>query len=211
MPAVEDSQPSKDVVLGHVNLMTDTFISNVALNDLQAIIRSTLATSPPSVTDRFKEAARARLVSSNATAIPDRSTLFDELIEGSTYRQRSPRLEAVLLRTRALYGAGMGLASVAILTAVVVGTAGIRWEADSDFENQLAAVDADIAQAIVSAGQELGAKQIKDDAQSQGTRKALLDALVACQDAVCAWGGNFPFERGLASTENWKLDQAFGG
>ena len=60
----------------------------------------------------------------------------------------TPQLNDALTRARSLYGAGMGFASFGILASVVRATLGIRWEEDGEMADALAAIDADIGQAI---------------------------------------------------------------
>ncbi|RPD78301.1 hypothetical protein L226DRAFT_531645 [Lentinus tigrinus ALCF2SS1-7] len=205
MPSVDGTTPHAAPVLGHVNLMVDTFISNVNLIDLQDTIRRTLATSPPSVAAAFTAAARDRLTRSKADAVPDPVTLFVQ--KSDSEWEAAADLEAVLHRARALYGSGLGLASLRVLTAVVAGASRIRWEPDSDMETLLAYIDADIAQAVVSTGQEVDAGRmgVEDEAE---THKTMTSALKECADSVAAWDGDFPFERALDSVEQWKPGQA---
>ncbi|TFK92063.1 hypothetical protein K466DRAFT_573321 [Polyporus arcularius HHB13444] len=198
-------QDARSPVLGHVNLMVDTFISNATLTDLQDSIRRTLATSPPSAAAAFTAAARDRLVRSKTNAVPDPNTLFVQ--KSSSEWEATPELEAVLRRARALYGSGMGLASLRVLTAVVVAAGRTRWEPDSDLETLLAYIDADISQAVVSAGQEMDAGRTGADEEAE-THKAMASALKACGDSVGAWEGDFPFERAVDSIEQWKPGQA---
>ena len=116
-------------------------------------------------------------------------------------------MEAVLRRARALYGSGLGLASLRVLTAVVAAASHVRWKPDSDLETLLAYIDADIAQAIVSIGQEMDAGRT-DTEEELETHKAMASALKACEASVATWEGDFPFERALDSVGQWKPGQA---
>ncbi|KAI0695973.1 hypothetical protein C8T65DRAFT_664482 [Cerioporus squamosus] len=205
MPSVDGTTTQGGPVLGHVNLMVDTFISNVTLIDLQDSIRRTLATSPPSVAAAFTAAARDRLARSKANAVPDSDTLFVQT--SSSGWEATPQLDTVLRRARALYGSGLGLASLRVLTAVVVAAGRTRWEPDSDLETLLAYVDADISQAVVSVGQEMDAGRTGAEEEAE-THKAMINALKTCGESVAAWEGDFPFERAMDSVEQWKPGQA---
>ena len=53
-----------------------------SLLSLRAVVRSTLATSPPSVAGALAAAGRTRLAKQNATAVPDPTTLFVKTASG---------------------------------------------------------------------------------------------------------------------------------
>jgi hypothetical protein len=59
-----------------------------------------------------------------------------------------PCLHDILTRARSLYGAGLGFASLAVLSSIVRATIGLRWDDDGDMADILAVIDADIGQAI---------------------------------------------------------------
>jgi hypothetical protein len=59
-----------------------------------------------------------------------------------------PSLHDLLTRARSLYGAGLGFASLGLLSSIVRATIGLRWEDDGDMADILAVIDADIGQAI---------------------------------------------------------------
>ena len=180
-----------------------------------------LTTSDSAVTTAFTAAARNRLVRSNATTPPDPEALFQPLAAPGADAScaqlwaPTPELERVLRRARAAYGAGMALASLGVLTAIVIATSRVRWAQDSAMEDALAAVDADLSQAIESAKQEIDAGRAPDPTYAANARAALLDALQRCQQAVEGWdddGGEdmFPFDRGLTSVQGWKTGQRTG-
>ncbi|KAH9900714.1 hypothetical protein C8Q73DRAFT_742565 [Cubamyces lactineus] len=201
MTSTGDARP----VLGHVNLMVDTFIANANLEDLRAIVRGLLATSPPSVASAFTAAARQRLVRVKATDIPDTTDIF---VPGSTDNSASApteKLDGILVRIRTLYGSGMGFASLKILARVVSATVGLRWEEDGAMEDTLANIDADISQAIQSAKEEIDNNRVTD---LQEAREVVLELRTAVNDSqmdVKKWDGAFPFERAAASLEYWRV------
>ncbi|OBZ74957.1 hypothetical protein A0H81_05081 [Grifola frondosa] len=148
MPAPESIPPrARDArpVLGHVNLMVDTLIANASIDDLRAIVRSTLATTSPPVASAFTAAARHRLGDQcDCPTVSVRS--FHQ--ERRRNDRPDPRVDECSRSQSVLYGAGMGLASLGVLGVVVRATVGLRWEEGSSMENILASIDADISQAI---------------------------------------------------------------
>src|ERR1700733_12533015 len=57
----------------------------------------------------------------------------------------TPHAHELVARARALFGAGLGLSSLPLLTLLVHGTHGLRWSEDGSFVDALAALDGDIA------------------------------------------------------------------
>jgi hypothetical protein len=117
----------------------------------------------------------------------------------------TPHLHALLRRSRALYGAGMGIASLNVLSEVVRATTGLRWDLDGETADILAAVDADMSQAYQSTKEEIGSGRVSDLNTArravQGLRVAVYESLRDCE----SWGGEFPFEQALAITNSWKF------
>ena len=180
-----------------------------SLLSLRAVVRSTLATSPPSVAGALAAAGRTRLAKQNATAVPDPTTLFVKTASGW---EPSSSLQETLLRTRALYGCGMGLAALRVLTAVVEGAGRTRWwsETDSALVTLLAQIGMDVDQAIGSAKQEMDAERISDPCEVEETRSALLKALKTVEAAATARHVDSPFESAVMTVEQWKTNQSFG-
>ncbi|KAJ7093425.1 hypothetical protein B0H15DRAFT_832290 [Mycena belliarum] len=188
-------------VLGHVNLMADTLIANATLDDLRAIVRSMVASATPGVAAALTAAARDRLAqthmrtsSGSGTAQPPSGALF------TPHGVPTTQLHDVLRRARALYGSGMGFASLGLLACAVRATVGLRWERDGATADILAVIDADIGQAIQSC------KEEADAGRAVGDRRGLHElrgAVAASAADVAAWGGEFPFERAAASLEFW--------
>ena len=114
-------------------------------------------------------------------------------------------LEVVLRRSRALYGAGMGFASLGVLTSVVRATLGLRWDLDGKTADALAALDSDIAQGLQSAREELGGGRVTDLEGARTVIRDLEEILSASQNDTSRWGGDFPFERALVDVQHWKL------
>lgn len=111
-------------------------------------------------------------------------------------------------RARALFGAGLGLSSLPLLTLLINGTQSLRWSEDGSFVDSLAILDGDVSQAIQSSLEEMATMALSesgmDAAWAEEGRKAVYDlqaTLKACETEVEAWNGEFPFQRGLANVE----------
>ncbi|KAJ7683441.1 hypothetical protein B0H17DRAFT_1160913 [Mycena rosella] len=199
MPAPETTPRPANArpVLGHVNLMADTLIANANLDDLRAIVRSMVASATPGIAAALTAAARDRLQQTHARGLPSPGacSLF------TPHGAPTPQLHDILRRARALYGSGMGFASLGLLACAVRATLGLRWEREGELADVLAVIDADVAQAIQSCKEEL-----ESGRTSEGKG---LNELRSAVDASCAdvegWGGEFPFERAASSLEYWKL------
>ncbi|TFK50656.1 hypothetical protein OE88DRAFT_282161 [Heliocybe sulcata] len=188
---------------GHVNLMVDTMIANMRPEDLRAVMRTLLATHSPALASAFTEIARARLAQVDARASSS-APLFTRT-SPSNLSKPAPGLTDALTRARALYGAGMGFASLALLTAVVRATRGRQWDPEGDMVNALAMIDADITQAIQSSKEEMDAGRVPDLSAAHAVAGELSEALRGCVPDVEGWGGEFPFERAVASLDHWKF------
>jgi hypothetical protein len=114
---------------------------------LRAITRNLLATGTPSLAAAFTAAARSRLRQTNARRIATTNGLFTTSHNG-IHAIPTQELDNALARARSLYGAGMGFASLGILSSIVKATVGLRWEEDGAMADVLAVIDADISQAM---------------------------------------------------------------
>lgn len=99
----------------------------------------------------------------------------------------------------------MGIASLDILAAVVTATIGLRWEIDGPMTDALAAVDTDISQAIQSAKEEFAGGRVSDIGTARAIVHNLGSSITESLKDTEQWGGEFPFERALASVDYWKL------
>lgn len=116
----------------------------------------------------------------------------------------TPELYDTLRRARALYGAGMGFASLRLLTHVLRKTIGLKWEEDGDLSDALAVIDSDVTQAIQSCKEEVG--RIKGDfAEAHEIVRGLRSCIADSANDVQVWGGEFPFERAQASLQCWNM------
>ncbi|GBE87182.1 hypothetical protein SCP_1004290 [Sparassis crispa] len=163
-----------------------------------------IATTPPSAASAFTAAARYRLVHVNATALPSPASLF---------ARRNPdgmavptvELQTTLARVRALYGCGMGFASLRVLAGVVRATVGLRWKEGSEIEDLLASVDSDICQGIQSSREEMEGGRVSDLETARDAVNELRSAVKESLQDVEIWGGDYPFERGEVSLDFWKM------
>ncbi|KAH9830825.1 uncharacterized protein C8Q71DRAFT_784750 [Rhodofomes roseus] len=183
--------------------MMDSFIANADIADMRAVVRTLLATSPPDVTAAFHDAARRRLDKMNAKQLSPSTQLFSKSSDG--FSHPTPELAAVLRRARSLYGAGMGFASLFLLTQVVRETLGMRWKEDSDTADVLAHLDADVTQAIQSSKEELAGGRVADLSGARATMGDLQNALIHSDRDAEIRGCESPFERALASVQYWKF------
>ena len=122
--------------------------SHPAKPSLRSIVRSLLATHPPTLASAFTTTARSRLRQANAKSAalkPYPLFIRQPMTSRATPTQH---LHDILRRARSLYGAGLGFSSLGLLTAVVRASVGLRWEVDDDMADLLAIIDADIGQCI---------------------------------------------------------------
>ncbi|KAJ6590351.1 hypothetical protein B0H10DRAFT_2167510 [Mycena sp. CBHHK59/15] len=208
MPAPETA-PQQRPVLGHVNLMADTLIANATLDDLRAIVRSMVASATPGIAAALTAAARDRLLQTNVTRLPSNSYQQQQCFFAPSCNSHevaaTPQLQDTLRRARALYGSGMGFASLCLLAHVIRATIGMRWNREGDVAEALAVIDADIAQAIQSCKEEVESGRVGDRGPARRALNDLRCAIQASLADVESWGGEFPFERGASSVEYWKV------
>jgi hypothetical protein len=221
--------------------MVDTFIANASADEsvhnsshhplltfslsLRSIVRNLLATGPPGLAPAFTSEARSRLRQTNSK-IHNSPYLFQRQTRDKPSAPM-PSLHDLLTRARTLYGAGLGFASLGLLSSIVRATIGLRWEDDGDMADILAVIDADIGQAIqaslalliiynnsTSPYRSSHSQSSKEEIESGGVvdltlaREAKNDLRCAVNDSLAdvnSWGGEFPFERATASIEYWKF------
>lgn len=210
------------------NLMIDTFIANANTDEsvlptllgvrmigtdrdflpllisLREILRSTLAASPPAVAITLTAAARHRLIQTKAV-LPPPSGAFFVARSSDGVTEPTAELTNVLSRIRALYGAGLGFASLEILAVVVRATIGIHWEDGSDLEGIFASIDADISQAIQSSREEWESGRVTDIETARVAISALRSALEESRLTVEASRGGYRFEQGEFALDFWKI------
>lgn len=175
-------------------------------SSLRAIVRSLLATGPPGTTACFTSLARTRVQHSTPLKLPSPSALFTTN-PPSTSAVPTQALYNTLARARALFGVGLGFESLPILTTIIIRTLPLRWEIDTDMEDALIILDADLAQAVQSCREQLvyGEELVKDMDSARAAVKALRKAMTQCQEVVESWGGEFPLEKCMMSIEGWKF------
>lgn len=99
----------------------------------------------------------------------------------------------------------MGFASLGVLVVVVSATIGLRWEQDGEMVDTLAAVDADISQAIQSCKEELAGGRVSDLPSVRAAVADLNTAVTGSFHDTEGWGGDFPFEKAAISIQYWKF------
>ncbi|KIP02598.1 hypothetical protein PHLGIDRAFT_37827 [Phlebiopsis gigantea 11061_1 CR5-6] len=191
-------------VLGHVNLMVDTFIANASADELRAAVRGLLSSSSPAVASAFTDAARRRLTQTGVARKPACDALFAVRADGRGVGPTA-ELRDVLGRARMLYGVGLGFASLKLLAQPVRAAARLRWELGGEIEQVLAEIDADIGQALQSSREELDGGRAGNLNTARAALEELKSAIKESQLALEGWAGSYPFERAAASLEFWKL------
>lgn len=189
---------------------------------LRSIVRSLLATGPPSFAADFTNTARSRLRQTNAKAVINPYSLFVRQTHNSPAAP-TQQLHDTLLRARSLYGAGMGFASLGVLASIVRASIGLRWEEDGVIADILAVIDADIGQAIQvsnmsfleknthtnspcqSSKEEIEGGRVTDISSAREVVSDLREAVNESLADTQLWGGEFPFERASWSIQYWKI------
>ncbi|KAL0564534.1 hypothetical protein V5O48_017511, partial [Marasmius crinis-equi] len=148
MPAPDVSIPAQESrpVVGHVNLMVDTFIANVQEEDLRPIIRGLLSSGLPGIAKTFTEVARGYYLYKREPFELRNEYLFKISDEGELVP--TSHYDEALEHARSLYGIGMGLAGLGLLSSMVSATLGVRWCEDDKVFCALVVLDSDIMQAI---------------------------------------------------------------
>ncbi|KAI0798206.1 hypothetical protein C8Q75DRAFT_740987 [Abortiporus biennis] len=181
--------------------MIDTFIANANVEDLRAIVRSTIATNP-STTAAFGSAARQRMTQGSATGRTQYKELFVKS-DGETVA--GPDLSRALVHARSLYGVGLGVASLKVLACILRATIGHRWEEGGILENVFAEIDADVSQGLQSTREEIESGRLSDKTVALSGLGELRSAIQDSKKEVERWGGVYPFERAASSMAYWKL------
>ncbi|TFY67827.1 hypothetical protein EVJ58_g1384 [Rhodofomes roseus] len=183
----------------------DTFIANANAEDLRAIVRGMLATSPPASASGLASLARRRLVQTGATSVPSSEGLFISDASRSLSTPPTEKLRQVLSRVRALYGAGLGFASLKILAVIVNAAEGIKWTEGSELETLLAAIDVDISQAVQSCKEEVESGRATDMSFARAAVNELRVAVKENRMVVVSGEGGYLFEQGENALDYWKI------
>ncbi|KIY67779.1 hypothetical protein CYLTODRAFT_352530 [Cylindrobasidium torrendii FP15055 ss-10] len=190
--------------LGHVNLMADTYLANVQLDDLRKVVRDLLASGLPGIGPTFCAAARARIVRQGvAVAVPE--DVFENDGVDTYFTVPTDALRSTMVEARCLYGSGMGFAAIRLLSGLVRQTLGRRWRYEGSTMAVLNELDIDITQAIQSSKEEMEAGRVANYAVALEFVQDLRCAIAESRDNVESWGGEFPFERAEFSVEFWHL------
>lgn len=175
-------------------------------HSLRTIVRSMLATSPPTVSASFVASARQCLGQTLQKSAARQAVLFETTEQDGEYDVKaSAKLKGLLAYSRSLYGAGMGIDSIDILTGIVRASSSLRWEPNDTVVDDLATIDADISQAVQSCKEELAGGHVRDITVARAALRKLRCSLADCRAEVESWGGEFPFSRGSSNADCLQL------
>jgi len=187
----------------HVNLAIDIILSNMETQDLRAVVRTLLARGDPGTIGTFSSLVRSHITRTQPSPHAPTPTLFARSGSGAIvptsqfYRLRS--------QARVSFGAGMGKASLLPLLQIIRATSGLQWDEDGALAMALAEVDCDIAAAVMTTRDEVRDGRLKDHEGVLSTVAELRSALEDVAIEVESWGGDNPFERGLAEAQDGVL------
>ncbi|KAF5393722.1 hypothetical protein D9757_000172 [Collybiopsis confluens] len=187
-------------IIGHVNLMVDTFIANANVDDLRSALRGLLASGTSGIASAFSAAARKYLHESGALIPPKPDTLFvtDPWTGEIT---PTPVLTETLARARTVYGVGMGFFSLEILTAVVEAMINTKWAEGSVTEALITEIDGDLVQAIQSCKEELETDRVIE----RGAARQIVSKLHRAIHDSSRERLILPFEKAEYSLQYWKF------
>ncbi|KAK1495324.1 aldo/keto reductase [Colletotrichum cuscutae] len=187
MAAKPEGQSAKTA---HVNMMTDTIITNLPAANLRVIMRSLLA-AHPDVTTTFE--AETRIYVRDAALLSAQGELSSE----ATLRKTQATIRCML-------GCGLSLESIPLMTRVV--RAGIKLLVDPETTKEkanavLASVDGDIVQIMTAVEKRLLAatrESLIDDERDVVTN--LHESLLECRAIIEEKGMEYPYTRALFAT-----------
>ncbi|KIO23618.1 hypothetical protein M407DRAFT_107936 [Tulasnella calospora MUT 4182] len=202
--AASAPMPQKPLV-SHVNMQLDSFLANSNIDDLRAIVRCLLATGPVDTTSAFTKIARSRVSTTAPRRTHPPSAFFAVDSKGSGVPTNA--LWETITAARILMGVGLGFESLPILVSIVDTARAYKYEPDSDMEDALVVIDADIAQALQSCREQLasGDNLVKHREAARETLDKLRNVLAESRRDIEVWGGEFPFEKGELAIQGWKL------
>lgn len=187
----------------HINMMTDTIISNLPAEGLRAVMRSILV-AEPSFTKEFEKQAQNWLQkTSSSSAMP--ALFISTPPHGSAKGKAapSPAFKGTQARIRAMMGCGLGFKCLELLREIVIQASELEFDEEEEegeaLMDILASVDGDIVQAVTSASKALlvgnGKREMtEEEVQIQ---EGFLKTLEEVQSKVEAKGMEFMFERAL--------------
>ncbi|KAL3485209.1 NADP-dependent oxidoreductase domain-containing protein [Aspergillus germanicus] len=129
----------------HVNMMTDAIIANLSLEGLRAVMRGVLS-SQPTATPIFEEQTRSYL---NETASQFQNvTIIAKQDDETSYT--TPSLKDLRRRICCMVGCGMCYEALPLLVQIVKQLSGLTLSEENSVQNDIAAVDGDIVQALTA-------------------------------------------------------------
>ncbi|KAF9880084.1 putative aldo/keto reductase [Colletotrichum karsti] len=188
MAAGSDGRRAKTA---HVNMMTDTIITNISAEGLRVVLRSLLA-SHPDVTSTFEAETKTYI---QDVALPK--------ISKQASKPDISALKDTQKTIRCMLGCGLSHESITLMSKLAVQGADLLQSSEpvDGVEDFLASVDGDIVQLVTAVEKTLssaGRTQLLDEEKSilNGLHKSLID----CKTAT---GGNqleYPYTRALTAT-----------
>ena len=175
----------------HVNMMTDTIITNMPLDGLRTIMRAILA-SQPQVTSTFEQESR-RYIQHAADTYSQNAT--ESTLEDTKKRQQT---------IRCMIGCGMCQESLRLLCELALQAVALLKTEDSDVETTpevrgvLAAIDGDIVQ-VATAVEKLILSSAPGVEDSLDMASKLYQTLRDLQAPTKDLGIDFPYSRGLGA------------
>lgn len=198
--------------VSHVNLMTDTLITNLSPDALRVILRSMLAADENGhfthkLQHHVQKYLRHDLQRTQRTSTPALFSVVDK--SSSSFSIPTPELAKLRNRICTLLGSGLPFESLQLLAEIVRQSCGLELD-DTVLEGEslvlaLAAVDGDLVQAL-TAVQKLAilhdwAKGGMPTAQRQVLLRLRTD-LENCREQSEGMGGEFGFGRGSVMLES---------
>ncbi|KAH8671690.1 aldo/keto reductase [Xylariales sp. PMI_506] len=173
----------------HVNMMTDTIITNLPVEGLRAVLRSLLG-SHPEITSSLEEETRKFI---QEVALPAISTDTKLTMAGLVSKQKT---------IRCMLGCGLCYQSLPLIGDLAVQGAALLLESPGDeIDAVLASIDGDMVQAITAVQKSLfvisGSRSLSDD--ESDLVKDLLKALLDCKTST-EGKADFPYGRALFAT-----------
>ncbi|KAK1671331.1 aldo/keto reductase [Colletotrichum godetiae] len=184
------SSEGQSVKTAHVNMMTDTIITNLPAENLRVIMRSLLA-AHPDITATFEAETRTYI---KDVALP---AAQEELSSEASLKKTQTTIRCML-------GCGLSLESLPLITRVVRGGIKLLIVPETTKENTtavLASVDGDIVQIMTAIEKRLLAaarESLLEDERDAVT--SLHKSLVECRVSIEEKGLEYPYARALFAT-----------
>ncbi|KAK2612515.1 hypothetical protein QQS21_001453 [Conoideocrella luteorostrata] len=185
--------PNK-VKTAHVNMMTDSIITNLSADGLRVVLLSLLA-SHPEITGSFESGTRRFITDSILPNITDKSAKHS--LNGLKTLQRN---------IRCMFGCGLVKESLQPLNELVIGAFELQGSLalgqEHEVQSFLASVDGDVVQAMTAVQKALfikdGVRGLRTD--EDDTLRGLYQTLLGCHATSLKKSAPYPYGRGLDAT-----------